>query len=299
MLSALVNHASDPMTKHTLLFDTCIWITLAQDADASPMLEALKGHIEAGAVALLVPTIVINEFERNRDKIIKRNATRLATLIKHARETATTLLEGAEAEEMTRLTEKARAQITAREATLAHSLTLASQLLNHEKSIKIAPREIHYRRVVERALSKRAPFHRGKNSVADALHMECFYDWVNANSEADPAVFVTENTDDYSDGQKKNQIHPDYTDYFNKTNCTYSINVAEVIEKLGPFEHSADLKTRYASIALATPNLCPHGGGHTFSDDDGAYLRSQYGGLTWHVFCTKCHARFDTGDAWD
>jgi hypothetical protein len=296
--SPLNSTAYNPMTKNNLLFDTCVWFTLAQDIDASPMLQALKGHVDSGTVVLLVPTIVVDEFERNREKIIQKYVSRLRTQIKHAHE-ATALLDGADAEEMKRLTEKAEKKIVTRAESVAQSLNLASDLLHHKKSIKIPHQEIHYTRVVERALTKRAPFHRNKNSVADALHMESFHYWVKDNSDLDSAIFVSENTSDYCNDDKKTEIHADYKDYFSKTNWNFSINVAEVIETLGPFEHSADVKARYATMALVKSGLCPQGGDHVFSEGDGAYLRSQYGGLTWQLFCTKCHARFDTGDSWD
>ena len=286
------------MTTTYLLFDTCVWLSLAQDADALPMLQALKGHSDSGTVVLLVPTIVTDEFERHRDKIIDKHNERLGTWVKHAR-AASILLSGSEAEEMRRLADKAAKQIPEKASTVAHALKMASELLRHRESIRIVPKDIHAKRVAERALAKRAPFHRNKNSVADALLMECFRDWVASDKGSGKSVFVTENTSDYCDEKKKSDIHAHYQELFADKNVAFSINAAEVIEEIGPFEHSAAVKERYATATSIPPELCPNGGVHSFTEGQGAYLRSQYGGLTWQLFCNKCRARFDTGDSWD
>ena len=43
------------------------------------------------------------------------------------------------------------------------------------------------------------------------------------------------------------------------------------------------------------PNICPMCNAE-FSFTNGAYLRSQYGGLTYQYSCMKCHFKYDTGE---
>jgi hypothetical protein len=51
---------------------------------------------------------------------------------------------------------------------------------------------------VARALAKAAPFHRQRNSVADALLIEIYTTAVGAAGPAETYAFVTSNSEDFS-----------------------------------------------------------------------------------------------------
>jgi len=56
----------------------------------------------------------------------------------------------------------------------------------------------HYA-VVERGLAKHAPFHRSRNSVADALLIELYATAIaNVDLAQQPYAFVTSNSEDFS-----------------------------------------------------------------------------------------------------
>lgn len=56
--------------------------------------------------------------------------------------------------------------------------------------------------VVERGLAKRAPFHRSRNSVADALLIELYsVDVATFDLAKEPHAFVTSNSDDFLVGR--------------------------------------------------------------------------------------------------
>ena len=46
-------------------------------------------------------------------------------------------------------------------------------------------------------------------------------------------------------------------------------------------------------------SVCIDGKSHVFLDENGAWLRSRFGGLTWQIRCSKCVLQYDTGDSWD
>ena len=52
-----------------MLLDTCVWLDLARQADGAKLVVMLRELSDQGKLALLVPDIVIEEFERNRDKV--------------------------------------------------------------------------------------------------------------------------------------------------------------------------------------------------------------------------------------
>jgi hypothetical protein len=53
-----------------LLGDTCVWLDLAKDVNGGPLLAACRQLIADERVEFLVPQIVTDGFERNRDRII-------------------------------------------------------------------------------------------------------------------------------------------------------------------------------------------------------------------------------------
>ena len=84
------------------------------------------------------------------------------------------------------------------------------------------------RRVVERGLSKRAPFHRSRNSVADALLTELFASQTRtADLATEPHAFVTSNSDDFSrpNGDKR-EPHNDLAALFASQGSHYGLGVA-------------------------------------------------------------------------
>lgn len=54
-----------------LLIDTCVWLDMAKDYRHQPTLAALEQMIEANEVALILPKQAVEEFTRNKDRIIK------------------------------------------------------------------------------------------------------------------------------------------------------------------------------------------------------------------------------------
>ena len=54
-----------------LLIDTSVWLDLAKDYRLSAVLTALEDLINAGTVELIMPKIVLDEFARNRDRVVE------------------------------------------------------------------------------------------------------------------------------------------------------------------------------------------------------------------------------------
>jgi hypothetical protein len=51
-----------------LLADTCVWLDLAKNVNGGPLIASCRGLIDEERLQLLVPQIVIDEFERNRSR---------------------------------------------------------------------------------------------------------------------------------------------------------------------------------------------------------------------------------------
>jgi hypothetical protein len=62
------------------LVDTCVWLDLAKNARQAPLLGVIEEMVKQKLVMLLVPRIVLDEFRRNRGRIITES-TKASRLI--------------------------------------------------------------------------------------------------------------------------------------------------------------------------------------------------------------------------
>jgi hypothetical protein len=69
-----------------VLVDTCVWLDMAKDYRHQPTLAALEQMIEAKEVSLLLPRQSLDEFARNKDRIIKDSAKSLSSTFKRVKE---------------------------------------------------------------------------------------------------------------------------------------------------------------------------------------------------------------------
>jgi len=65
-----------------LLVDTCVWLDLAKRRDGQNLIHAVGQLIQDGEVELIVPAVVVDEFERNRARIEQSMTTSVADRFK-------------------------------------------------------------------------------------------------------------------------------------------------------------------------------------------------------------------------
>ncbi len=215
-----------------ILLDTDVWLDLAGDHRKAPVLTALDSLVRAGVVELILPEIVLAEFRRNRDGVVERSRRSLSSHIKRVRVAMADF--GDEGRRSAAI-----AQLDDMEHNMAVTGDLSRQTLDAIASlmatspVTVVSDDVKLK-AVERALSKRAPFHRSKNSVADAMLVEMFVEAVEADIESDTRFFfVTLNTKDFSQHNGDRRLpHADLEPIFQVENCTYATSIAEVINEL-------------------------------------------------------------------
>ncbi|MFP5245182.1 MAG: PIN domain-containing protein [Thermoanaerobaculia bacterium] len=277
-----------------LLVDTSTWLAVAEDRSLAPVLTDLAQIIDAGHAKLFVPDVITNEFARNRTSILDR-AKKQFEKTSNAASTIARLLDETDQNTLQELLDRASKRVAAETEAVAESLRLAERLLSG--AIPLTPSAAARSRALTRAIEKKAPFHKGRNSAADALIVECLRDVVQSSAmkATDEAVFITLNKNDFSDPKHELRPHPDYDDLF-AGRIRYSLNLAEVLATIEPTKDWSDEIATYAR-RVAEDSACIAGDAHDFRE--GAYLRSRYGGLTWQEWCSKCHVIRDTADPWD
>jgi len=218
-----------------IMIDTCVWLDLAKDYRQRATIGALQELINFEIVVLLLPQQVIDEFDRNKDRIIKESGQSLASTFRRVRDAVTQFgrPEGLEA---------ALIQL----GDIDHRVGMLGEAVNDsigriEKMFagarKIQTNDATLRAAAMRGVEKRAPFHKPKNSMGDAILIE-IYAAALIDEQKDGKnqfVFVTHNKHDFSSGTGDDRIpHPDIADFFNGTHSTYSTNLNSYLNEIAP-----------------------------------------------------------------
>jgi hypothetical protein len=218
----------------TLLVDTSTWLDLAKCRDGQKTIYTIGELVGDGELRLLVPPVVVEEFARNRPRVEASITTSLADRLRSLRREVRDFGGDAHAETHDALDE------------LAHHAPLIGAMTTRnfddidallKAGVSVQPTDAQRSKVVQRGLDKRAPLHKNKNSVADALILEGF---AAAVGEADlsqhPHVFVSTNFDDFSaENGDRRRPHPDLADIFAADGSDYRLGVDGLLEALSDY----------------------------------------------------------------
>lgn len=221
------------MTK--LLIDTCIWLDLANDPNQQVLLPVIEELIEINAVELLVPQIVLDEFERNKTRIVETSRRSLVGTVKRVKDVISKFGEDAnKGDILSYLNDIAHKVPLMEEYAAQGSSNWLSTLLEQSTILPIS--EEAMLAAAQRAISKKAPFHRNKNSIADAVIIETYATLVRESKERGTNfAFVTSNISDFSDpnGNQKSP-HPDFASFFSARKSRFYVNLAEALHSIKP-----------------------------------------------------------------
>lgn len=219
-----------------LLGDTCVWLDLAKNVNGRQLIAACRQLSDEERLELLVPQIVIDEFEHNRDRIEADMARSVSAIFHRVR---------AVVDEHGR--EGGRDEALKQLDDLAHRVPLINQMAIGQFSQilqllhggrRLEPSAEVYRRAADRGLDKRAPFHRSRNSVADALIVEMYGEVLEANASGrDDHCFVTTNVKDFSLVNGDTRLpHTDIAGYFAAPRSRYFTSLATAVTAYFPDE---------------------------------------------------------------
>jgi hypothetical protein len=213
-----------------LLIDTCVWIDLAKDHHLHPVLRALDALMRDRKVAVLLPPLVMEEFERNKGNILNVNRQSLSSALKRAKDLLDQHGKGdGKAGALEQLNDID--QRLPRLGDLTGITAFLEQFLRKAETIPVT--DAAKLRALERGLKKQAPYGK-KNSTADAILIESFADVVKGKGTTGHQFgFVTHNKDDFShpNGDKR-QHHPDFDGIFTKRKVRYFITLKDALMTL-------------------------------------------------------------------
>ena len=217
-----------------LLIDTCVWLDLAKDYHQMALLDALDELVRQSKATVILPRTVVNEFARNKRRIIEESGRSISGTLKRARDIVGTLGEG---------TGKrfALAQLDEIDHRLPGLGDVAIETIGRierlfDDSTTIETSDAVLLRAAQRAIDRRAPFHRQRNNMDDAVLIETYGDLVNRKTPVRTRFgFVTHNTNDFSQPHSDNRRpHPDIASYFSKIKSLYFITLGEALQRIEP-----------------------------------------------------------------
>jgi hypothetical protein len=208
-----------------ILIDTCVWLDLAKDQRQVPVIGVVEEMIKLGLVKLIVPRIVLDEFGRNRERIAKESAKSLSAHFRLVKDAIGKI--GGDKKKM-RL-------VLSHLDDVNHKIPIVGgaavdTLDRIEKLLKASPiieaSEAVQLCAAQRAIAKRAPFHRDRNSMADAVIIETYAECVRDKAASKIRfAFVTHNKSDFSVTDGSNKLpNPDFANYFSRIKSLYFTN---------------------------------------------------------------------------
>jgi len=73
-----------------LLIDTCVWLDIAKTSKGETVLDLLEEFLNREEVSLICPEIIISEFDRNKERIVKDAGKSLSSYFKKVKEMVVT-----------------------------------------------------------------------------------------------------------------------------------------------------------------------------------------------------------------
>lgn len=219
-----------------ILIDTSVWLDLAEDAKQTPLLDLVERLLADAQMRLLVPRIVVHEFHKNRDRVAKSSAKSLSTHFNHVK-SAIRKVDGDKRQKgrvldyLSNLDHRIPILGGAAEGALTRiaAILSSSTIIDASDAVKL--------RAADRALYRKAPcHHENKNSMADALLIETYFECVQTNvGRGQRFAFVTHNKHDFSIVSGNHKVpHADLAASFSKIKSMYFINLAECLRRIDP-----------------------------------------------------------------
>ena len=213
-----------------LLIDTSVWLDLTKDARQLPLLDALSAMTKGNEVALILPQIVLDEFARNRDRVMAASRTSLSSHFKRVRDAVAQFApEESRSVTLQQLNEIDH-RITTRGEAVNEAVALIEELFS--TAVPIPASENIKARAADRAIARVAPFHRQINGIGDAIIIETYIDAMSACAGGDVIAFVTHNSHDFSQKGADPRIpHPDLAGLFDEERSRYSTNLGALLNE--------------------------------------------------------------------
>lgn len=215
-----------------ILIDTCVWLDIAKTDKGEKIINLLEEFIKEEEISLLIPEIILTEFNRNKERIESEAKKSVTSHFKKVRELVFTYGNKETKNNILAELNNIDYKIPVIGDMAHYSISRIEELFYQAEIINIT-NEIKLR-ATQRALDKKAPFHLSKNSMGDALIIESYLDYKIKNSAQEfGLIFMTHNKNDFSlkNGNQK-EPHEDFKEIFDSPKSQYFINLTEALNSI-------------------------------------------------------------------
>ncbi|MBE7635183.1 DUF4935 domain-containing protein [Tenacibaculum finnmarkense genomovar ulcerans] len=225
--------------------DTCTWIYIVNGTEPVSHLNFIKKELDKGNLRLILPNIVIDEWNRHKNDTVKKGVLiffketlhslkRLSKLVGEELEEpfwAFLSEKKEEGENFKGLISKFESKKEQIEKSIKSNIETVETIFKHSNTIVVEETDIIKLKASDLAISKKAPFIK-KNSFADAIIVLSFIEYVKENN-IEGAKFISYNTDDFCKKENgKTELHPDLIPFFKDTNSEFYKIVGEVLNTI-------------------------------------------------------------------
>ncbi|RRW64934.1 hypothetical protein EGJ53_14510 [Pseudomonas fluorescens] len=205
---------------HLLMIDTCVWLEVSSKKSEIPILGLIEYLVDREIITLLVPDLVKEEYERNKDRVANQTRQRLTQECKLVREIVEAFGGADKLQAINTIDDvKHRLPILSE----ANYMTIHRVEDLFAKAVATPVSDSAKLKAANRAIGKLAPFHKSKNSMADAALIEVFDEFRRANlHDFESFRFITANYTDFSDGDHR-KPHPDFSEIFAEPSSQFFI----------------------------------------------------------------------------
>ena len=216
-----------------ILIDSSVWLDLAKDHKQESLLSVLAALLDKKEITLILPQIVIDEFNRNKDRVAEEGIKSMSAALKRASDAIHLVGDPKKKSVVFRQLSDAGLKITRLGDKALESMTLIGQIFSEVEAIPTSQSAIIC--AGQRAIAKKAPFNKGKNSMSDAVIIETYREYVEKHDKpGDRFAFVNHNKHDFSLSTDNRQPHQDIAEMFSRVKSIYSINLGETLHRIKP-----------------------------------------------------------------
>ena len=221
-----------------ILIDTCVWLDLAKDYQQQALLSALEELIRDKDLELILPRPIVEEFNRNKARVIEESTRSLSSTLKRAKEVVEKFGDPQGKRVAVRHLNDVDYRLPLMGDAATETVKRIERIFRDTTIIEVS--DTVKLRAAQRAIDRLAPFHRQKNSINDAILMEVYADAVEAETVAGCRfAFVTHNIKDFSHPTDDNRLpHPDMAAYFSRVKSLYFTALGETLRRVNPEKYS-------------------------------------------------------------
>jgi hypothetical protein len=217
--------------KPVLFIDTCVWLDLAKSKADELIISVIEELMKSNQVIVIMTDLIKTEFARNKKRVAESSTQRYTQEFKLVRKIIQTYADMENREKTLSAIDEVSHKLPLLSDTVYFSINRIEEIFR--RSLNVVISNYIKLKAIERATQKKAPFHKNKNSMDDALLIETYGALLNKNRNKDyKFIFVSYNVNDFSDPNDNRKSHSDISDLFDGEKSKYFINIVDAIKEI-------------------------------------------------------------------